>query len=295
MATVSRVGRPARVAGRRSTIDRVSPPPRGARKLPWLALGAVVLVLGVVAVLLVVRGQGDVSNPDVTFLDTTESTPDTARGHGRARHPADDGFTWPVYGFTKSRTHDLPLRRTPRPPYRQAWAVRGKVLLEFSPVLCRRKVFLLKNNGALYAISRLTGRVSWKRRLGTLAAASPACSHGTVYAALLTHRRNSATGRVVAVSAKTGRLRWSRTMLVAAQLDPDALSLRDANLDGWQKGLSSSAFVITDALTANEMPAGTKTRIFRIIADSSLEELRIVAKGFLDQGVSAATAEAAEV
>jgi outer membrane protein assembly factor BamB len=198
----------------------VSPAPRGTRWLPWLALGTVVLVLGVVAVLLVLRGQGDVSNPDVTFLDTTERAPDTEPGRGHDRHPADDGFTWPVYGYRASRTQHLPLRRTPRPPYRQAWAVRGKVLLEFAPVLCRRKLYLLKNNGALYAISRLTGRVSWKRRLGTLAAASPACGHGTVFAVLLARHHRSGTGRVVAVSAKTGHVRWSRTLPSRAEGSP---------------------------------------------------------------------------
>jgi outer membrane protein assembly factor BamB len=200
-------------------MQGVSPPPRGKRKLPRLALGAVVLVLGVVAVLLFFRSQGDVSHPDVNFVGTTESTPDTAGPRGRA-HPADDGFEWPVYGFRKSRTHNLPLNVTPRPPYRQAWAVRGKVLLEFTPVLCRRKLFLLKNNGALYAISRLTGRVSWKRRFGTLAAASPACSHGTVYAVMLSHAEGSDTGRVVAVKAKTGEVRWSRTLPSRAEGSP---------------------------------------------------------------------------
>jgi outer membrane protein assembly factor BamB len=194
-------------------------PPRGKLTLPWLALGAVVLVLvAVVAVLLVLRDEGDVSNPDVTFLGTTESTPQT--GTGRGRHPSDDGFAWPLYGFRQSRTHHLPLRVTPRPPYRQAWAVRGKVLLEFSPVLCRRKLYLLKNNGALYAISRLSGRVSWKRRLGALAASSPACSHGTVYAVLLEAKRGSDTGRVVALSAKTGHLRWSRRLPSRAEGSP---------------------------------------------------------------------------
>lgn len=197
----------------------VSPPHRGKRKLPRLALGAVVLVLGVVAVLLFFRGEGDVSHPDVNFVESTESAPDTAARRGRA-HPADDGFEWPVYGFRKSRTHYLPLNVTPRPPYRQAWAVRGKVLLEFAPVLCRRKLFLLKNNGALYAISRLTGRVSWKRRLGALAAASPACSHGTVYAVMLAHAEGSDTGRVVALRAKTGELRWSRTLPSRAEGSP---------------------------------------------------------------------------
>jgi outer membrane protein assembly factor BamB len=179
----------------------------------------VVLVLGVVAVLLVVRSQGDVSNPDVTFLDTTERPPGTAPGRGR--HPADDGFSWPIYGYTKTRTHDLPLRVTPRPPYREAWVLRGNnVLLEFSPVLCGRRVYLLKNNGALYAISRLSGRVSWKRRLGTLAAASPACGHGTIYAVLLAHGGRSDAGRVVAVTAKTGQVRWARPLPSRAEGSP---------------------------------------------------------------------------
>jgi outer membrane protein assembly factor BamB len=200
-------------------MRRVSPPHRGKRKLPRLALGAVVLVLGVVAALLIFRGEGDVSNPDVNFVGTTESTPATANGRGRA-HPADDGFEWPVYGYRKTRTHDLPLKVTPRPPYREAWALRGNVLLEFAPVLCRRKLFLMKNNGALYAISRLTGRVSWKHRLGALAAASPACSHGTVYAVILSTSRGSDTGRVVAVRAKSGKVRWSRLLPSRAEGSP---------------------------------------------------------------------------
>jgi hypothetical protein len=78
-------------------------------------------------------------------------------------------------------------------------------------------------------------------------------------------------------------LRWSRTMLLAAELDPDSLSFRDARERGWQKGLRSSAFVIADALTAKQLPADIRTRIFRIIADSSLQELREYVKRFLKQ------------
>ena len=69
-------------------------------------------------------------------------------------------------------------------------------------------------------------------------------------------------------------LRWARTMLVAAGIDPSALSFRDARERGWQRGLRASAFVITDALTAPQVPQGCDVRVFRIIADSSLEELR---------------------
>src|ERR1051325_25429 len=76
-------------------------------------------------------------------------------------------------------------------------------------------------------------------------------------------------------------LRWSRTMLLAAQLDPDTLSFRDAREPGWQKGLKSSAFVITDALTASLLPSDIRTRVFRMLADSSLAELREYVKRFL--------------
>ena len=76
-------------------------------------------------------------------------------------------------------------------------------------------------------------------------------------------------------------LRWARTMLVAAGIDLVSLDFRDARTRGWQRGLRSSAFVITDALTATQIPAGCDTRVFRVIADSSLDELRKFVEQFL--------------
>jgi DNA-binding transcriptional regulator YhcF (GntR family) len=76
-------------------------------------------------------------------------------------------------------------------------------------------------------------------------------------------------------------LRWARAILVAARVDANALSFRDARQRGWQRGLRSSAFVITDVLTAARLPDGCHARIFRIIADSSLAELRDFVEGFL--------------
>lgn len=86
--------------------------------------------------------------------------------------------------------------------------------------------------------------------------------------------RPPAEALVTIVSRWPDFLKWARTILVAAALDPDALSFRDARETGWKKGLTSSAMVITDALTATRLPAGCRTRVFRIIADSSLDELR---------------------
>lgn len=86
--------------------------------------------------------------------------------------------------------------------------------------------------------------------------------------------RPSPEALVTIVSRWPDFLKWARTILVAAALDPDGLSFRDAREPGWKKGLASSAMVITDALTATQLPAGCRTRVFRIIADSSLDELR---------------------
>ena len=197
----------------------MNPPSRGAQTLARVALGVAVFVF--VAAPLVFGREGDVSNSGVTFVETTESPPTTTRARsGSGRHPADDAFEWPVYGYTKARTHHLPVRVTPRPPYRQAWAYRGKVLLEFAPVLCGRKLFIMKNNAALYSLSRRTGAPRWKRKLGALAAASPACGHGVVYAVVLERTRGSKGGRVVALTARSGKTVWSRKLPSRAESSP---------------------------------------------------------------------------
>lgn len=69
-------------------------------------------------------------------------------------------------------------------------------------------------------------------------------------------------------------LKWARTVLLAVNLDPLALDFRDARKRGWQRGLNATSFVITDALTAQKVPPDCDTRIFRLISDASLNELR---------------------
>jgi DNA-binding transcriptional regulator YhcF (GntR family) len=86
---------------------------------------------------------------------------------------------------------------------------------------------------------------------------------------------------VAVVSIWPEFLRWSRTMLVAAGIDPEILDFRDARESGWQRGLNASAFIITDALTATRLPDGYDVRVFRVIADSSLDELRSFVEQFL--------------
>jgi hypothetical protein len=63
-------------------------------------------------------------------------------------------------------------------------------------------------------------------------------------------------------------------MLIAAGVDHNALSLRDAREPGWEKGLRSTAFVITDSLMSPQLPTGCAGRIFRVVSDASIAELR---------------------
>lgn len=86
---------------------------------------------------------------------------------------------------------------------------------------------------------------------------------------------------VAVVSRWPEFLRWARTVLVAAGVEPAALNFRDAREQGFERGLNVSAFVITDALTARRLPHGCTPRVFRMIADSSLDELRRFVKDFL--------------
>jgi outer membrane protein assembly factor BamB len=195
---------------------------RGLGRLRWVVLGGVLLLVaaGAAAAVVLTSEPGDVSNPGVEFTQEQQppTVPPTAPKDGA--HPFDDGFSWPVYGYTKQRTRWLPLNVDLRPPFVQEWALTGSVLTEFTPVLCGRSVFLLKNNGALYAVSRVSGRVRWKRKLGDLAASSPACGHGTVYSVLLARGKGIKGGRVVAVDAADGRTRWSRKIPSRVESSP---------------------------------------------------------------------------
>jgi DNA-binding transcriptional regulator YhcF (GntR family) len=86
---------------------------------------------------------------------------------------------------------------------------------------------------------------------------------------------------VMVVSHWTEFLRSARTVLIAAGLDPDTLSFRDAREPGWKKGLRSAALVITDSVTARRLPPLNDLRLFRVISDSSIAELRSYVKQFL--------------
>jgi GntR family transcriptional regulator len=83
------------------------------------------------------------------------------------------------------------------------------------------------------------------------------------------------TDAVITIVSRSAEIRlWSRAMLIAVGLEPDALSEIDASDAQWRDRLTRNALVVADMIAARELPAGCERRVFRVIADSSMAELK---------------------
>jgi len=193
----------------------------------WL-LGAAALVLTLLvaggAVFALTRPPEDVSNPDVAFDAEPTVTPIPTEipeepTPGSKKVDPLRNFIWGEYGYTNDRRRYLPASKLLRPPYGRVWSYTGRILLEFPPVMAEGKLFLLKNNGALHAIDKRTGKKLWARKLGVLAAASPSYGNGRVFVTLLS-RGNTKAGAVLALDAKTGKILWKRLLPSRSESSP---------------------------------------------------------------------------
>lgn len=194
----------------------------GRRILIGLA-ALVVILIGAGAVFALTR-DGDVSNPDVEFRAEPTQTPAPTEpsGDDRRKGPRRDplaSFVWPDYGYTKDRRRYLPASFKVRPPFRRVWSRDGSVLLEFPPILVRRRLFLVNNTGWVIAFDKQSGKTLWRKRMGTLAASSPGYGNGLIYVTLL-RRAGSAGGRIVAMRPRNGKVVWSRPLPARAESSP---------------------------------------------------------------------------
>lgn len=194
---------------------------RHRRRLKRLTIASVLALLliagSAVASLLFDPRPGDVSNPDVEFVEPPAPKPPPPVP---PKETEQTNAQWPIYGYDLARTRYFPASERLRPPFRRRWGITGSILLEFSPVIGPRKLYLLKNNGAVYAVSLRTGRVLWKKKIGYLAASSPAYSQGKVYAVLLERTKGAGAGSVVALSARNGKILWRRDLPSRTESSP---------------------------------------------------------------------------
>ena len=80
---------------------------------------------------------------------------------------------------------------------------------------------------------------------------------------------------VISIVSRSREIRhWARAMLIAVGIDPEALCEVDATGQGWQERIDRSGLAVADVVVADELPANCPVRVFRIVADSSIEELK---------------------
>ena len=188
--------------------------PRSRRRIViWVGLAAALLLAAGAGAYVLLSG-GDVSNPDVEFRAEPTETPAPTP----AKQGADD-FTWPLYGYTPTRRQYLAASKSVRPPYKRRWSWNANSLLEFTPAIAEGKLFIIKNNGAVYAISKRGGKVRWRRDLGKLAASAPAYADGRIYVTILA-RNGSKNGLVAALRAKDGARLWTKPLPSRTESSP---------------------------------------------------------------------------
>lgn len=80
---------------------------------------------------------------------------------------------------------------------------------------------------------------------------------------------------LIAVVSGWGKfLVMAKTILVAANIDPASLLIRQTDEPAWKRGLGAASMIICDSLTARHFPKSERVRPFRIVSDESLNELR---------------------
>ena len=85
---------------------------------------------------------------------------------------------------------------------------------------------------------------------------------------------------VISIVSRSPEIRqWAHAMLIAVGLDPEALCDVDATVPAWQDRIGRGAFVVADVVVARELSQGCLTKVFRVIADSSIAELQQLSAG----------------
>jgi outer membrane protein assembly factor BamB len=188
-----------------------------------VAVAGLLLVIGVAAVVIVLSSGSTHHRPraaQVAAQPTTTVPPPRPKPRPR---PTDN--PWPLYGYNLTRTRAFPHGGKLKPPLRVGWRFFDGALLEFPPVIDDNTLYFEDANGWARAVSTTNGHVLWRRRVGTLAAASPALDirHKLVFFVLLSTSPGASSpgnGAVVALSMKTGKVAWSHALPPGSESSP---------------------------------------------------------------------------
>lgn len=186
----------------------------GLVRLSALALG--IGMLAFIGYIWIAGRNKDVSNPNVEFKAPPKSK-------GVKIRP--ETFVWPIYGLKSDRRRALAADI--KPPFKPLWRFNANQLLEFSPILVRGVLYVVRKDSRVYAINAKTGQQIWTRKVGKLSAASPAYADGRIFVVTL-------SGRIVTLRAKNGRILWAKKLGSRSESSP--LILGDSVVFGSEGG-----------------------------------------------------------
>ncbi len=198
-------------------------PSPGSR--PWLrralvAVAIVLVALGGTVAFILLHSPGNVSHPNLSFTNPT-----TAAKAPPKKPKVVNTFAWPRYGYDATRTRFFPGARGLAPPFRRGWSYEDYALLEFPPDIYQNSLYLIDDDASAKKINKLTGHLFWQRKLGHLAAASPALGikQQLMFVPILsTNGSSPGNGKIVALSMRTGRIVWSRPIPAGTESSPIA-------------------------------------------------------------------------
>ena len=188
-----------------------------------VAVAGLLVAIGVAVALLVVLSSGSTQHHGPAVRAVRPPAPPPPPRPKPRPAPSDD--PWPLYGYNLSRTRVFSPGGKLDPPLHVGWKFFDGALLEFPPVIYNNTLYFEDLNGWARAVSTTNGHVLWKRRVGTLAAASPALDirHKLVFFVLLSTSPGASTpgnGAVVAVAMKTGKVAWKHSLPPGSESSP---------------------------------------------------------------------------
>ena len=201
----------------------------------WVLIGlgvAVLVVAGaaVAAYELHFKKPGNVSNPDVEFETpppaTTATVPPPQTTPEKKKPPKLETVNWPRYGYTVGHTRTFLPQKPLNGPWRKAWVHQVSALTEFGPVIWNGILYQVIDDGLVVAIKAKNGKRLWARKVGALAASSPAIDGRNLYVTVLEADRGSGRGKALAMDPQTGRIRWAKALPSRSESSPLVLGNR---------------------------------------------------------------------